>query len=69
MQYLLLLCVVVTLSLGDVMKKQYDVKTRQANVFFFSGVTALAASFFFFASISSEPNRLVILTQQDDGMI
>lgn len=50
MQYLLLIMVIVLVSLQNVFQKQYNIKTKDANIFLFGGFTSLAALVFFVLS-------------------
>lgn len=47
MQYLLLITVTVLISLGNVLQKQYNIKTKNPNIFLYSGLTSFFAMLFF----------------------
>ena len=49
MQYLLLLGAVLSISVQDVMRKQYDLKAKTPNVFLFTAFSAVTALVFFAA--------------------
>ena len=49
MQYLLLLGAVLSISVQDVMRKQYDLKAKTPNVFLFTAFSAMTALVFFAA--------------------